>query len=206
MASKKQRAGIRKKMLAKKLNLPQKLLPHVTRTELERVRDSELVDRIAENRESKPKPETMSAKFDPRMAAAAFLAGDDVENLATLLVGQVAVCCPISHGLDVAANFMKAMKPRTMIETMLFSEMFVTHVAVMRELENAEHSKNQESTDLHTSRAIRLGRLFCMQVETLQTSRGKGRQQVVVKHVRVDVGGNGQAIVGVDQREGAGGV
>jgi hypothetical protein len=37
-------------------------------------------------------------------------------------------------------------------------------------------------------------RLFLMQVETLRKYRGQGQQQVIVKHVNVNAGG--QAVVG----------
>jgi len=64
----------------------------------------------------------------------------------------------------------------------------------MAELANAELN-NGEVADMHTARAVRLLRLFCLQVETLEMLRNKkGRQIVLVKHVQVVAG---QAAVSV---------
>jgi len=184
-----------KQRLAKELGLPQKFLPHVTRTELERVRDSELVDRIAEDRESKPKPEKMSAKFDPRVAAAAFLAGDDPENLGTLLPCQLAICLPNScvPGLDVVTSLMKSLKPRSTLEVLLLSEMAAAHMLGMNEAAEAQHATGSEACDQHTARASRMFRVFAAQVEALQALRSKGKQKIVVRHVNVVAT---QAVVG----------
>lgn len=192
---KKQREEIcRKMLLAEELKVPQKFLPHVTTNDLERVQESEAIEKMAADRIPQPKAKTelMSPQFDRAAAAKAFLSSDDTEHRSSLLIGQLAMCMPLrKHSIDKAASLMRSLKPRTSLEVMLFSQMTAVHTAAMYQLGDLAESGN---IDLCISRATRLLRTFCMQVEALQCLRGRGKQKITVRHIQVNAG---QAVVGV---------
>lgn len=85
-------------------------------------------------------------------------------------------------------------EPKDQIEAMLAAQMAAVHNATMtfaRRLAHVENIKQQDSA----SRAFtQLARTFTAQVEALKRYRTGGQQQVTVKHVTVNDGG--QAIVG----------
>jgi hypothetical protein len=151
--------------------------------------------------EAKPKPVKMSPEYDPRAAFKNFRAGDD-EYLGSLLVSQLAICVPVPNGADIASAFMKGLRPRNLLQTLLYSQMAVTHMTAMLELQQAQKPESQESTDLHLSRANRLLRTFCLQIEAVESLRGKGRQKITVQHRHVSVTAN-QAVVGVGMKGGS---
>jgi len=196
-ASKRQPQGEAVKRTAQngrgKLKVPRKLLPFISRKDMEKACEAQLADQLV------PKPEAKlalkSAEFDRRAASRAFKAADDPTHRGPLLVSELACVVTTEHSLDVAASLMQSLRPRTPLEVLLFNQMAGVHLRAMSELGKAAHSEDQETSDWHTSRAIRLARTFCQQVETLQMLRAKGKpQRVIVKHVNVNVGG--QAIMG----------
>ena len=175
---------------------PKRLAPHLSRTDLELVRKTQLADRIAEKSEEERKRDAYhSEKFDIFSALRAFRTPNDIE-LGGVLIGEVAACVTVPHRADVAASMMKGLKPRSAIEVLLLSQMAGTHFVGMKELSQAAQCADQETADLHTARAIRLLRTFTMQVEALDMLRNKGRskQRIDVRHVNV---GTVQALVGV---------
>jgi hypothetical protein len=90
--------------------------------------------------------------------------------------------------------FVVSMKPRDEMEAALATEMAITHhltTAMGRRLAQAEMLLQQDSAE----RAFnKLARTFATQIETLRRYRTGGEQNIVVKHVTVNSGG--QAIVG----------
>lgn len=88
-----------------------------------------------------------------------------------------------------------AVEPRDELEAMLAAQMATIHSSTMRmarSLVRAETLDQQNSAE----RALnKLARTFAAQMEALNRHRGKGQQEVTVKHVNVHDGG--QAIVGV---------
>lgn len=185
------RTAIRKRQLAAELSLPKRLLPHITQEELEMVRDSE-ADHIAAKAETKPAK--CSPEFDSVAAFKAFRADD--EYLGSLLLSEVGICVPVPYGADIASAFMQGMKPRSLLETLLFSQMIGVHIAAMRELQRLSETSDLERATLYVSRANRLLRMFGLQIEALESLRGKGRQKITVQHRHVSVTAN-HSVVGV---------
>lgn len=101
--------------------------------------------------------------------------------------------------MDIAkALFMLAeLRPQTMLEAMLVTQMVGVHEAALGFLRNSTNATlSEEIRDQNVFRATRFMRLFNEQLEQLQRLKGTTRQQkVIVEHVHVNAGG--QAIVGV---------
>jgi len=189
---------VKRKQLAAKLKVPRKLLPYISQNDLERIRERALFP-DPEPELPEPKEELKSADFDSMRAVKAFRAGDQ-KHLGCLLVSELARCVPTEHGLDKSADFMELLKPRSGLESLLLSQMAACYMAAMKELSDLSHSKTNEGSEFYTGRAVRLMRCFCMQIEALQTLRGKGKQKITVKHQHFNVMAAGSAVVGV--REG----
>ena len=100
------------------------------------------------------------------------------------------------YGADIASAFMQGMKPRSLLETLLFSQMIGVHIAAMRELQRLSETSALERATLYVSRANRLLRMFGLQIEALESLRGKGRQKITVQHRHVSVTAN-HSVVGV---------
>jgi len=169
-------------------------VPHISREELEIVREAEIFDRLEPKPEAKPKQMICSDNFDWKQAAKTIRAADDPENRGRFLLGQLAIClsAPSLPIVDLGASLMRSLKPRSGLETLLLSQMAAVHAIAMQELSCASSGEN---VDIHTARATRLLRTFVQQVEALQVLRSRGRpQRVIVKHVNVNVAG--QAIMG----------
>ena len=115
------------------------------------------------------------------------------------LVGQL-VDAGSRNGQSVedVVNFMlsvvKGVEPRDQTEAMLAAQMAAIHMQTMtfsQKLADAESLEQQDSAE----RAFnKLARTFTMQMDALKRYRTGGEQNVTVKHVTVNDGG--QAIVG----------
>lgn len=101
---------------------------------------------------------------------------------------------PDNKGTAFVASVVRGVEPKDQIEAMLASQMAAVHLATMtfaRRLAHVETIPQQDSAE----RAFnKLARTFTAQVEALKRYRTGGQQQVTVKHVTVNDGG--QAIVG----------
>ena len=115
------------------------------------------------------------------------------------ILGQLANAASQGGAVDeLGINFMvsaiKGVEPKDEVEVMLASQMAAIHMATMtcaRRLANVETIPQQDSAE----RAFnKLARTFAAQMEALRKYRTGGEQNVTVKHVTVNEGG--QAIVG----------
>lgn len=90
---------------------------------------------------------------------------------------------------------LESIKPKGEVEGMLAVQMVATHTAAMDWLRRATHPKQTfAGQDMSLRHAEKLLALFARQLEVLDKRRGKGKQQVTVKYVNVESGG--QAVVG----------
>jgi len=104
------------------------------------------------------------------------------------------------NALDFTTSVIVGSKPKDAFEAMLAAQMAAVHLATMRvagTLSGAQFPRQIGSAGRSLNQ---LARTFAMQMDTLKRDRSSG-QQVVVKHVTVNEGG--QAIVG-DVRTGGG--
>ena len=127
---------------------------------------------------------------------------DFAEGLFTQVVNTV------SRGPNTdinATNFALAaiagIEPKDEIEAMLAAQMAAVHNATMRYAMLLTHSDTIRQQDSNSRALNQLARTFTAQVEALKRHRSSG-QQVVVKHVTVNDGG--QAVVGNVQTGGRG--
>ena len=102
-----------------------------------------------------------------------------------------------------AVAVLQGIRPRDEVEGMLALQMIGVHNMAMDALKLAMISgQYPESIERNTNRATKLLRTFATQMEALKKYRRGGEQNVNVKHVHVNEGG--QAIVG-NVSAGAGG-
>jgi hypothetical protein len=93
------------------------------------------------------------------------------------------------------ANLQGGIDARDPVEGMLAPQMIATHQAAMECLRrSALQEQTSEGRDLNLKNATRLMSLYERQMAALDKHRGRGQQNVTVKHVHVAEGG--QAIVG----------
>ena len=130
--------------------------------------------------------------------------GSKDQNFSLRLLGQVLETTFI-HGsdrdeksnmaLDFIAAAMAEIAPRDEIEGMLAAQMVATHNASMECLRRAMlPDQPLPGYQANLKYAHKLFSLYQQQLAALDKHRGKGQQQVVVKHVNVEPGG--QAVVG----------
>ena len=85
--------------------------------------------------------------------------------------------------------------PKNVLETMLAVQMIGTHNLAMDFMGRALiPEQSVEGVNDNVTRATKLTRTFAAQLEAFNRLRGKGQQNVTVKHVHINEGG--QAIVG----------
>ena len=96
--------------------------------------------------------------------------------------------------LLASVGFIKNLKPRDEIEGALLSQMIVAHMLAMNFAKRAHSLTDPELIDRNVGRTARLMRTFAGHLDAFNRYRGKGQQQIIVKHVHVENGG--QAIVG----------
>jgi hypothetical protein len=96
---------------------------------------------------------------------------------------------------SMAGAMLQALGPRDAIEGMLTLQMVTIHNMSMELLKRSGYDDQTfDAGSYFVNAATKMMRLFLMQVETLRKYRGQGQQQVIVKHVNVNAGG--QAVVG----------
>jgi len=114
------------------------------------------------------------------------------------LINQVANANREEDGGVRQVNFAKDMiagiAPRDAVETMLATQMASVHVAAMRHLRMLRNVDNIPQLEIQERTVNKLTRTFAAQVEALRKYRTGGQQNVEVRHVHVNEGG--QAIVG----------
>ena len=94
-----------------------------------------------------------------------------------------------------APEIFDRIKPTDEMEGMLSSQMVAVHHATMESLRRAMNlDLTNQDRALNLQSAAKLGGLYLRQMEALDKLRGKGQQNIVVKHVHVESGAN--AIVG----------
>ena len=94
-------------------------------------------------------------------------------------------------------------RPRDELESMIASQLIVTHNAAMechRRAMIGEQTFDGRSDNLN--QANKLSRTYTLLLDALNRHRGKGQQKVTVEHVHVHEGG--QAIVGHVEHKGEG--
>ena len=101
---------------------------------------------------------------------------------------------PDERKIAFVKSVINSIEPRDELEAMLATQMAAIHNTTLtfaRRLAHVETIPQQDSAE----RALnKLARTFALQLQALQKYRSGGKQQVVVKHVHVNDGG--QAIVG----------
>jgi len=123
-------------------------------------------------------------------------------NLAARIIDQMSrIQAPWSfgypnEGFQFAVEMLSEMKPESVTEAMLATQMVGVHHAALALLHKAAFSgQNPERVESNIALASRLMRLFEEQTGAMARLKGKvGQQSVTVKHVHVYHGG--QAIVG----------
>jgi len=123
-------------------------------------------------------------------------------DLAARIIGQVShiqAVWPLgnaSGAVQAAADIMLEIKPESLMEALLATQMIgVHHAGLSCLLRTAFPGKSVEDLDAYARVATRLMRLSMEQVEVMTKLKGKtGRQKVTVEQVHVHDGG--QAIVG----------
>jgi hypothetical protein len=101
----------------------------------------------------------------------------------------------IKNRTNSSLAILSAISPKDELETILATQMIYTH-RIFSTMAKFAASKAQttEGIDRNINRMHKLGRLFSLQMESLDKHRRNGQQSVVVKHVNVSEGG--QAIIG----------
>ena len=107
----------------------------------------------------------------------------------------------IQNQMSASAALIHELAPRDAIEMLLCNQMAAIHHLTMKvaRMGNSENS-SIEALERLMSLTSRLTRTYTTQVEALASYRGKGKQEVNVKHVHVNEGG--QAIIGQVSRGG----
>ena len=155
---------------------------------------------------SKPPAETTGPadEIDREDLRRAF--GTSCPGFAHALLDQVASFRPApSNGQNDCIDFPTAvimgLEPKDQFESMLAAQMSAVHLASMKVAAKISQAMSSREIDVAEKALNRLARTYAQQMDTLKRYRSAG-QQVVVKHVTVNDGG--QAIVG-DVRTGGGG-
>jgi hypothetical protein len=100
-----------------------------------------------------------------------------------------------TEAIKIARALLQGMAPRNTEEALLVVQMIGTHNAAMNALRQTGRADlSLEFHKYYANCAVKLRRLFLEEMKALRQERGGGMQQVVVKHVQVNEGG--QAIVG----------
>jgi hypothetical protein len=97
--------------------------------------------------------------------------------------------------LDYVAFALRGMKPRDSLEGMLGTQMVAAHTLAMTLVARAALPNQTDlGVEVNVNRAVKLMRLYGVQIAALARYRGKSEQKMTVEHVHVHPGG--QAIVG----------
>lgn len=124
--------------------------------------------------------------------------GSSYPEFVHALLGQVAAFKPASSPgqedtIDFPTAVVMGLKPQDQFEAMLAAQMSAVHLASVKVAANLSRAVSSREIDVAEKALNRLARTYALQMDTLKRYRSSG-QQVVVKHVTVNDGG--QAIVG----------
>ena len=145
------------------------------------------------------KPNLEHTPEDLWYASFAAATGCEDANAAALLASQIAPCfwnVTPARAATQALALTRGIAPRDALEGMLAMQMVATHNVAMEMLRRMLiPDQPAEIVNKLSNQANKLLRVFCEQVDTLNTYRGKTTEQrMTVEHVHVHEGG--QAIVG----------
>lgn len=122
-----------------------------------------------------------------------------IQQIALTTPGREHSVGPVNAGLAALAGI----QPRDELEGMLATQMVAVHNMALEMSKRALlPEQTVEGVSENVSRASRLMRTFCAQVEALQRYRNAGQSTVTVQHVTVGEGG--QAVIGNVGRGGRG--
>jgi len=106
------------------------------------------------------------------------------------------------HGLNFMLSVINGVAPRDQLETMLAAQMAAVHMLTMSFAGRLGASDTFWEWNCVGPAFNKLARTFALQIEALKKYRTGGEQQVTVRHVTVNQGG--QAIVGNVAHQGGG--
>jgi len=153
----------------------------------------------------KQRGDKLALELSPEQARR--LTGSADTDFGERLASSVAAATP-GQGSDIAAvnaglAALVGIQPRDELEAMLAAQMTAVHNMAMEMAKRSLLSEQTvEGVSENVSRASRLMRTFCAQVEALQRYRNAGQSTVTVQHVTVGEGG--QAIIGNVSKGGGG--
>ncbi len=97
--------------------------------------------------------------------------------------------------LIFVAEFIKELKPKDALETMLISQMLAVHNMTMRSFYRADlPDQTSYGVEVNIDRATKFSRTYLAQMEALKKYRSKSDQKITVEHINVNDGG--KAIIG----------
>jgi hypothetical protein len=101
---------------------------------------------------------------------------------------------PDEKAVGFAVAIINSIDPQNELEAMLGAQMVAVHNASMTMARRLAHVDTLQQQDSAERALNKLTRTYAMQLQALRKYRSGGKQQVTVKHVHVNEGG--QAIVG----------
>jgi len=137
-----------------------------------------------------------SGEIDREVLRRAF--GSSSLDFANALLGQVESFSSAPSSGQTGSNSFSTevvfgIEPQDQLEAMLAVQMSAVHLASVKVAANLSRAVSSREIDVAEKALNRLARTYALQMDTLKRYRSSG-QQVVVKHVTVNDGG--QAIVG----------
>jgi len=92
--------------------------------------------------------------------------------------------------LNFMVNFIKELKPKDVLETMLIIQMLAVHNMTMRSFYRAGlKDQTNYGVEENISRATKFSRTYLSQMDALKKYRNKGDQKITVEHINVNDGG-----------------
>jgi hypothetical protein len=122
---------------------------------------------------------------------------DDPKLYGVVLQQLINAACSRHFDVDAMNEMLglaQSIRPRDQLEAMLALQMAAVHCKSMRFLSKIDRAKTLEEHATYEKTASKLLRTFSCQVEALRKHRHGGSQNIYVKHVHVQAGG--QALVG----------
>ncbi len=96
--------------------------------------------------------------------------------------------------INFAYSFLRELKPRDSIETMLAVQMLGTHLLSCSSMTKANYNSSIDAVSENINRTTKLSRTYIAQMEALKKYRSKGSQKITVEHINVNDGG--KAVIG----------
>jgi len=92
--------------------------------------------------------------------------------------------------LNFVVKFIKELKPKDVLETMLIIQMLAVHNMTMRSFYRAGlKDQTTYGVEQNISRATKFSRTYVSQMDALKKYRSKGDQKITVEHINVNDGG-----------------